>query len=398
MAVYALINKEVVPYVCAGKKVSIDYLLNSTHFQKEKLQKWLDASDVELPTIIQAKKIAKCLPIPFASLYMNAADINIKAIPSIKNYRTFDGSPSIDDSGFNIAVCDVLQERDFLIAESNELGIPFPTFSAPAISTEEPTEWARAIRKHYALDLGDQYKCSSSRQLYLYIREKLEREGVFVQCFTDVPVETVRGFSIYYKQLPVIGINNEDRSPAKTFSLIHELVHLLERESSVCNIMFNTSSSQKEEVFCNAVAGELLVPKDALKIVLVNGGYKRPYTIDDIRLIANKFSVSREVIIRRLLDTNRINDEEYETYANEFQRELEHEREKQRLARKAGVQTGFRANISREAFDRTSMAVCRTLSYGYGEEVYSKRDIAQHLGIAQKHIDKFLMEVSAWNS
>ena len=31
------------------------------------------------------------------------------------------------------------------------------------------------------------------------------------------------------------------------------------------------------------------------------------------------------------------------------------------------------------------------------KELYNKRDIAQHLGIAQKHVDKFLREVSAWN-
>ena len=275
--------------------------------------------------------------------------------------------------------------------------IPLPTFSAPSLSAEDPAEWAKAIRKHYAIDLEAQYKCSSSRQFYLYLREKLERKGVFVQCFSDVPVEIVRGFSIYYKQLPVVGINNEDRSPAKAFSSIHELVHLLKRESSVCNVMFNAASSQKEEVFCNAVAGELLVPKDALKLVLTSGGYKRPYTEDDIRLIANRFSVSREVIIRRLLDTDRINDVEYETYADEFRREIEREREEQRLARKEGLKTGFRPSVSREALDRTSSTVCRTLYYGYGEEIYSKRDIAQHLGIAQKHVDKFLAEVSAWN-
>ena len=40
MAVHALINKEVIPYVCDGKKVTIEYLQNSTHFQMEKLKKW----------------------------------------------------------------------------------------------------------------------------------------------------------------------------------------------------------------------------------------------------------------------------------------------------------------------------------------------------------------------
>lgn len=169
-----------------------------------------------------------------------------------------------------IAIGDVLQERDFLIAESNDLGIPLIVFSSPSCPTDDPADWAKKIREHFSIDIKDQYKCSSSRQFYLYLRERLENKGIFVQCFTDVPVEIVRGFSIYEQELPIIGINDNDRPPAKSFSLIHELVHLIKRESSVCNVMYNATSSQSEEVFCNAVAGELLVPKDALAIVLHN--------------------------------------------------------------------------------------------------------------------------------
>ncbi len=398
MAVYALINKEVIPYICAGKKVTVEYLHNSTNLRMDKLNQWLDVTDATLPTILQAKKLAKCLHIPFAGLYMNTEDINIRAIPSIRNYRTLAGSLSIDDSSFNIAICDVLQERDFLLEESVELGFPLSSFSVPSCSTDDPIDWANAIRQHYAIDLKDQYRCSSSRKFYLYLREKLELKGVFVQCFTDVPVEIVRGFAIYEQELPIIGINDDDRPPAKSFSLIHELVHLIKRESSVCNVMYNATSSQREEIFCNAVAGELLVPKDALTVVLRNEGYNKPYTTDDIRLIAGRFSVSKEVIIRRLLDCCKINDTEYKTYSDEFRRIIEKEREEQKSARKAGLQTGFGKSVSRDAIDRTSSVVCKALYYGYGEEIYSKRDIAHHLGIAQKHVDKFLTEVSRWNS
>ena len=172
---------------------------------------------------------------------MNTRDIRIKAIPPIKNYRTINGNLPVDDSGFNIAICDVLQERELLIEESKELGVQVPAFSAPSFSTEDPADWARTIREHFAIHLKDQYQCRSSRQFYLYLREKLESNGLFVQCFTDVPVEVVRGFSIYEKELPVVGINDDDRAPAKSFSLIHELVHILKREPSVCNIMYNAT-------------------------------------------------------------------------------------------------------------------------------------------------------------
>ena len=398
MAIYALINKDVLPFICTGKRVTKEYICRATKLKMGSLDKWLDVTDPALPTILQAKKLAKCLHIPFAGLYMDTKDINIKSIPAIRNYRTLDGALSIDDSSLNIAIEDVLQERDFLIAESNDLGIPLILFSSLSCLTDDPADWAKKIREHFSIDIKDQYKCSSSRQFYLYLRERLENKGIFVQCFTDVPVEIVRGFSIYEQELPIIGINDNDRPPAKSFSLIHELVHLIKRESSVCNVMYNATSSQREEVFCNAVAGELLVPKDALATVLHSGKYSKPYKVDDIAAIAKRFSVSREVIVRRLLDNGQISTMEYETYSEEFHREIERDREEKRLARKAGLKTGIPKNVSREAIDRTSPAICKTLYYGYVEEIYSKRDIAQHLGIAQKHVDKFLMEVSRWNS
>ena len=397
MAIYALINKEVIPYICAGKKVTKEYLYAATKYKLDRIDRWLDINDPTLPTILQAKKLAKCLHVPFAGLYMNTADIKIKSIPSIRNYRTFDASISIDDSGLNIAIGDVLQERDFLLEQSAELDLTLPSFTAPSCSSEDPEKWAKSIRDFYQIDISEQYKCSSPRQLYLYIREKLERKGIFVQCFTGVPIEIVRGFSIYEENLPIIGVNDEDRPPAKSFSLIHELVHLLKRESSICNIMYNEISSQKEEVFCNAVAGELLVPWEALRIVLNNADYPKPYSLDAISMIAKKFSVSREVIIRRLLDCKQIDHLEYDSYSDAFRREIEKEREEQKLARKAGIKTGIPLSMSREAIDRTSPSVCKALYYGFAEEIYSKRDIALHLGIAQKHVDKFLREVSKWN-
>lgn len=170
----------------------------------------------------------------------------------------------------------------------------------------------------------------------------------------------------------------------------------MKRESSLCNEMISKTSSNVEEVFCNAVAGELLVPQKALSIILQNINLTAPYSKDDIAAIAKHFSVSREVIIRRLLETERISEIEYQTYSEELRKELEKNREEQRNARKNGNYSGIPKNMSREAFDRTSPAVCRNLYQGYSEDIYSKLDIAHHLNIDQKHIDKFLSEVAKW--
>ena len=218
-----------------------------------------------------------------------------------------------------------------------------------------------------------------------------------MHCFTDVTIDTARGFSIYNALLPIIGINDEDRPPAKTFTIIHELVHLFKRESSLCNDMSSSASTLSEEVFCNAVAGELLVPKRALRIVLEHGHYFAPYSIDDIKRVADRFSVSREVIVRRLLELRKIDQREYETYTDLFRREIEEDREKRKIQRENGIKSSIPRNMSREAIDRTSPSVSKILYQGYVNDVYSKLDIARHLNVGQNHIDNFLREVSKWN-
>lgn len=395
---YALINKETLALICAKKSASHEYISQKTKLKIDRVERWVSPSDIALPTIRQAKLIASCLHIPFAGLYMEPNDIPVKALPKVVNRRSFPSSHSEDDSALNIAMYDLLLARDFLIAANAELGIHCVEFAPTSPKCNDPIIWAKSIRDFFEISLEKQYKSPSPRQFYLYLRNQVENKGVFIHCFTDVPIEDARGFAIYDQLYPIVGINDEDRPPAKSFSIIHEIVHLYKRESSLCNDMFNPHSKQSEEVFCNAVAGELLVPTEALAVVLKKGHYTKPYSKDIIAAIANRFSVSREVVVRRLMDTGRIGELEYHTYMDDFTRELEVEREKQRIARQNGAKSGFHKDVGLTAFDRTSPSICRALYAGFVDDIYSKRDIAHHLSISEKHIDRFLSEVSKWNN
>ena len=394
---YATINKGTLACIFEGKKVSKEYVVSKTGVKPEKLDKWLDKTDGLLPTIKQAKDIAACLHIPFAGFYMNSEHVKprLKSIPSVKNYRTLYGGIEMDDSAINIAMLDLINERDFLIESSTENNVALPPFVMSITLRDDPILWARKLRELLDVQLDEQYKCASPRKFYLYLREKVEMVGIFVHCFTDVPMEMARALAIYDSTMPIIGLNDEDRHPAKSFSMIHELVHIFKRESSLCNDM---RSIRGEEVFCNAVAGEFLVPREALDSTLKIRDMHAPYTKQDIVYLAEKFSVSKEVIIRRLLDAKYIDDTVYETYADEFRRDIELQKEERRIAKQEGrTLPGPKKVMSREAIDRTSSAVCKVLVAGYGNDIYSKQDIARHLGISQKHVNKFLAEVSLWN-
>ena len=325
---------------------------------------------------------------------MNVSDIDVRHIPPMRNLRTLPDA-LIDDSALNLAIADVLGAKELFVEVKSALKEIIPKFSI-SISThkEEVRLWAYEIRKQLQLDSSMQYRCQSARKLYLYVRDQVERAGVFIHCFTGVDVETVRGFALYDDNMPVIGINNEDRYPAKTFSIIHELVHLIKRNTAICNQMFNSFSSYEEEIFCNAVAGEVLVPKILLEKQL--GSYiANEIDYDIVEALAAKFSVSKEVICRRLLDIGKILRYQSEVIMNTVRIKFESEKEAAKELRKVTGQ-GIPRNISREAIDQNSAALCRVFYHGYREGIFDKQDLSRYLGIKQSHIDKFIAEVSRW--
>ena len=390
--VYAKVNKETLRFIRDKKQVSFDYIERHARFPESKIILWEDEASNKLPTINQAKKLALCYRVPFAGFYMNSSDINVKHLPSIINKRTMLGAAN-DNSAVNLALLDLINERDFYIETKETLGEKIPAFDLQISDALSATEWARIIRDFFDIKLSEQYRFSSRRKFFLYLREKVEAKGIFIQGFQKVDVGTLRGVAIVDDSMPIIGINDEDRYPAKSFSILHELVHIIKRTSSICNDMFGSNSLDAEEVFCNAVAGEALVPRVALFSVTKN--YSQ-YTIEDVDSIANKFSVSSEVIARRLYDTGKRGKVWYEQISAELARRFQTEKESLKVAVKMGLKEGPKRNMSREAVDRTSTFLCDALLKGYSEGLFDKADISAHIGVGQKHVNKFVSEVMGW--
>lgn len=391
----ANINKETVSFICTRIGVTTAFLAQRTGLAEDKVGSWLDVSSDTYPTLNQAKALAKVLKVPFAGLYMNKDNLPIKQLPSLHNLRTLPYA-STDDSSLNLAIVELIRYHDFLTSAESELDITAPSLALPIISdTTNVVEYAGRIRTFFGLELNDQFRLQSARQFYLYVRQQIENKGIFVHCFTGVDVEVARGISIFSGSEPIIGINDNDRYPAKTFSIIHELVHILKKQSTLCNEMSASFSSQDEEVFCNAVSGEVLVPAASLNIVLAAQKITN-FSLDTIEAITKKYSVSKEVIIRRLYDTNRISKDEYDTYANEIRQNFLQEKGADKIARQEGSGKQIFTNVSRNAIDKTSPSICKVLLTGYSDGYFSKQEVSGFLGIKEKHIPKFLTEVAKW--
>ena len=138
-------------------------------------------------------------------------------------------------------------------------------------------------------------------------RNKLDNFGlwIFKKSFqrkpdlSDKEMEEYDGFYLPDDHFPVIYINNNKSKSRQIFTLFHELGHFLLSKGGLCfrsNLEQELKGKfQKEEIFCNAFAGEFLVPDDDLTLSQMPSD-------SEIKNYATKYKVSREVILRKCKD------------------------------------------------------------------------------------------------
>jgi len=188
-------------------------------------------------------------------------------------------------------------------------------------SSDTISDVAKTVRKYLGVGLNEQYSLTTNDKALKYWRDILEKHGVFIfkDAFKD---EECSGFCLYDNVFPVIYINNSHAKIRQIFTLFHELAHLLFKTGGI-DLRHNDyvqrmrGPNKRIEVFCNKFAGEFLVPTEDVKPQLCN------QTISDNLLtrLAKKYSVSREVILRKCLDLKHITKAFYETKVKEWNEE-----------------------------------------------------------------------------
>lgn len=188
------------------------------------------------------------------------------------------------------------QEVSRLLGSSLQSKVPRVTLDA------DPEETAHRLRRALDVPLDVQFEWRDDYKALRGWVDAVERLGVLV-LRQSMPVEETRGFAI--SGVPaVIVLNSADGVPPRIFSLAHELVHVALGMDSICDTRLGPYDSHSEaiEVFCNRVAGAIVVPADALAAhPLAKGVGPDEWDETRLRRIANQFKVSQEVVLRRLL-------------------------------------------------------------------------------------------------
>ncbi|MFZ2393326.1 ImmA/IrrE family metallo-endopeptidase [Rhodoferax sp.] len=179
---------------------------------------------------------------------------------------------------------------------------------------------ASEVRKALGITLNDQLDWKSDDLALKRWREALETLGVFV-FKAPFKQKDISGFCLLDADFPLIYLNNSATKTRQIFSLLHELAHLLlningisKFESSYINRL--PATERRIEQFCNKIAAEILIPSDDFAQQIA-GFPSNAETVQD-HLFANlgsRYGVSREAVLRRLLDMARVSQSFYEQKA-----------------------------------------------------------------------------------
>ena len=285
-----------------------DVAKRNSIIQANKLAEWEDG--LALPSLTAAKALASLYKLPFAAFFLDVPPEK----PTVKyqDRRTITGSLYRDDNYELWAETQrVNNNRDIIVdlyAEAQIEPNRIPSFD----ENTSIDEMADSIRCFLGIQTPFKYKKNYGYNAFRYYRDVLERHDICVAQINGVELSEMKGFSLAYETIPIIGINGKDYERAKVFSLFHELAHIIRRTSSLCMVNFDVRNDEEEKL-CDKIAATILMPKDSFLTVAKQILTKeKEWTIVCLGKIADKYGVSIASVIRRLFDVDLIKWREYQ--------------------------------------------------------------------------------------
>lgn len=270
---------------------------------KETVQQWEHGKS--FPTLAQLEKLAYSIyKRPLAVFFLPKPP---KETTPKQDFRTLPEKEIRNLSPELRLIIRKAKYNQLVLKQLNDGVNPFPDALHKAFQfrlTNNPTNAAVRLRAYLDISKELQQSFKNSEEALSYYRNLIEKNGIYV---FQYPLPEARGFSLMDKEFPVIVLNSKDRPNGKIFSLFHELCHILFNTGGIFRDYYTEELKQNPdriEIFCNKFTSDLLLPTDELlnePIVLKKGG-KKEWTDEQLQSIAGTFKISKEVVLRKLLE------------------------------------------------------------------------------------------------
>jgi Zn-dependent peptidase ImmA (M78 family)/DNA-binding XRE family transcriptional regulator len=328
------------------------------------------------PTLEELKAFSKCYKRTIATLLLNNPP---KEKPLPQDRRTID---SKELGHFHektiMAVRKARALAQSYVELREEMGLPFPKFNLSANLQDNPRVIAQKIRQHLQLnEIREIEDVKIALEAYI---ERIESLGIAVFQLS-LTQDNVRGFAIVDDIVPIIGIKRGgEQAHSKTFTLFHELGHILLNEGAISDLSFNPT--WEIEKWCNAFAAEVLVPTaDLLNMGVVieyqTRGEKQ-WKLKDLVELGKYFHVGPLAILRSLLEQRLTTKQFYQEKHNQWNKQKGFGRAKEPKGRE----------LHKETYAEKGRTYVSLAFKAYDQNRIHLKDLSDFLGVKLSYIPK----------
>lgn len=318
----ANINTDMLTWTRERSGISVPDFARRCGVSEERLLEW-ESGERKL-TFNQAMRFAEKAHVPFGYLFLAKPPEEVLPIPDL---RTLEGQGVQRPSAELLDLVKLMMQRqewyrEYLqqhFAQAN----PYVGRASYSDSVESIVEDIRAcldVKPHPTRGKWDDY--------YRNLVQRIESLGILVMRQGNLGhhsrplnVDEFRGFAIVDEYAPIIFVNHSDALGARLFTLIHELCHIWIGQSGISD--GNTNTHRQEEILCNAVAAEFLVPAQEFRALWQHDSESWK---DNLPPLEAHFHVSTWALARRALTLNFISQQEYGRYI--FEQKMRYEQRK----------------------------------------------------------------------
>lgn len=303
------------PEILIWARESSGYSLEDICATIKKYNDWENGKD--FPTYAELEKLANKFKRPLAIFFFPEVPqepSQKKSFRTIPEYE-FDNLPPTIKFLFRKG----LSMQENLKELNNNKNTEYTTFTKSLGEVSDfNSKNIEQIRKLLDVSFDVQFKTNNRDEMFEIWRNSFADIGIYVfkEAFKD---NNVGGFCLYDEMYPIIFVNNSTTKNRQIFTLFHELAHLLLKGNHIDlsdrDYVDNLPNNAKKiEVICNKFAGDFLVPDSVLTNLVKGSTISGRY----IEQLSDKFSVSQEVIARKLLDKNLITQVTYNHVAEQM--------------------------------------------------------------------------------
>ena len=229
-------------------------------------------------------------------------------------YRTLTGQKPELSPAVRKLIERVERQRELYLAlREDQHAEDYPIFRPIEVQAERPATAAATVRSWLRLGQAntfDQFRLAVEAKGILVFRS-----NGYAGRWQIAKESPILGFSLYSDVCPVIVVRKSRAETQQTFTLMHELGHMILHRASSIDDDADMHSRVGHEREANAFAGHLLVPDAFLAQIRDD---ERPAAVGHfdtwLAPYRQRWGVSGEVILRRLLDAGRLPQERYTAY------------------------------------------------------------------------------------